>query len=85
MSETIAIPVTEYFEDNARGDELPCVVCGAGCNTATARMVVVVCGGSHLAIPGGAADDPSAPGYVGGYPIGSCCLRRHPELKPFVC
>lgn len=61
----------------------PCVVCGKPIRHETAQSwVVVVDGGTCLEHPDDA--DPNAAGYLGGYPIGKGCLRRHPELKPYV-
>ena len=69
------------------GDQWPCYICGNGVDTSKAKWIHVHRGGSHavteeeaakLNAAGDAASD------VGGHPIGPCCLRKHPELRPYV-
>jgi hypothetical protein len=66
---------------------MPCVVCGKATKTDKARHIHLHLGGSH-AVTEREADDLNESGRdnedMGAYPIGNCCLRKHPELKPYV-
>ena len=86
----IEIQISNRYEFNRahfHGDGLPCVVCGKGVNMKTVRYLHLHLGGSH-AVTVREADDLSEEGRdnedMGAYPIGACCLRKHPELKPYV-
>lgn len=72
-------------------DELPCIICGRPCKVARAAMVLVAdCQTVNGQTWGLAActeeefekTDPAVRLY--GYPIGPDCLRKHPELKPYI-
>ena len=81
MLKPIEIPRHQnYSKNEARGgDGYPCVVCGKYIAKPT-FMVHVGLGGSHLLDH----DDNSEPNSdLGGYPIGSDCLRNHPELHAY--
>lgn len=72
----------ENLERTGNGEHQPCIVCGRGIKSEACHMVHVHRGGTHLvteeeaAVLDGASD-------LGLYPIGPCCLRRHPEIKPY--
>lgn len=68
--------------DRSKGDDYPCAVCGRVCKSPVWRVVLTQ-GGHIIATRGSEADDPSDPGYLGYYPIGSACLRDHPEYQRF--
>lgn len=80
----IQIPVSEHHSKNAakcKGDEQPCIVCGKPVKAAK-WYVHLHCGGSHAVTEEEAATLPDNED-LGLYPIGTCCLRKHPELKPY--
>lgn len=71
---------------NAEGN-LPCVVCGKGIPTATAKHWVRVFWGTVVVMPDEARaiiDHESDAGDLGFNAVGSDCLRKHPELRPYV-
>jgi hypothetical protein len=83
----IKIPRSPTAErNNATDDAAPCVICGKLVK-APKFMLHVHQGGSHAVTAEEAADlnaNGGEPSDCGGHPIGADCLRRHPELKPYV-
>ena len=80
----IQISVSEKHSKNAEkcsADEQPCVVCGKPMKDAK-HYIHLHCGGSH-AVTAREAEDLPDNEDLGSYPIGACCLRKHPELKPY--
>lgn len=69
--------------DMVRGDDWPCVICGRPIkNKNTAKWITVIQGGSSF---GPQDSDPNHPGFMGGFPIGPDCYRRHKtELDKFL-
>lgn len=68
-----------------KGPTYPCVICGRPCPKPK-FMVWLHMGGTHLVtveegekLRASGKDE----GDVGGHPIGSDCLKKHPELKPY--
>jgi hypothetical protein len=85
----IALVQSNNWHRNAtrcHGSELPCCICGKPIkNPDTAQHVHVVDGGDMLALPGIESESlVGSSGDCGGHPIGMCCLRQHPEYKPYV-
>lgn len=80
------IPKSADYAANLRryrgGDRQPCVVCGRPVKAPT-FMVECVNGGLDECVLPGTADTTDA-AYMGAFPVGPDCLRRHPELRPFV-
>lgn len=84
----IAIPYnTKLIEKNEKqygmNDGSHCIICNkpvdmVGKNTAFVRIIAA----TAIGTPTEAEADPDAD--MGLYPIGPDCLRRHPELKPYV-
>src|SRR5690242_14568660 len=87
---TIAIPYKDDFTDQmertrAHGD-YPCIVCGRKVRDPR-YMVHVHGGGLTIATEQEAEElnkDEEGAADMGMYPIGADCLRKHPELKPYV-
>src|SRR5258706_7089060 len=80
------IPYHKDFHKNqersGNGEYPPCIVCGRGIKAANPAYVHVHCGGSHVVTEAHAAT--LSPGAdLGFYPIGPCCLKKHPELRPY--
>jgi hypothetical protein len=89
----LAIPVNpRYFENlerrnGNRSGYLPCIVCGKGIQDGRVKHSAYVYWGSHLVTPeeharlmvedGGAGD-------MGLYAVGSDCLKKHPEILPYL-
>lgn len=76
---------TTNFQGVTKGDELgPCVVCGKAVKAPGVYFVHAVEGGGYVCTPDedaarfGRSDD------LGLQPIGSDCVRKHPELAPYV-
>lgn len=69
-----------------KGDAYPCVICGKPCPTPK-FMLWCHMGGSH-AVTQEEGEKLNAEGHggadLGAQPIGVDCLRKHPELKPYV-
>lgn len=68
-------------------DAYPCVICGIPVNKP--RFMCHVVGGGGVALHPDdehlfAADEAALNGDVGCHPVGADCLRRFPEMKPFV-
>jgi hypothetical protein len=83
----IEIPYHKDYHKNkertGNGEYPPCIVCGRGIKASDPAMVHVHHGGTHLVTEERAAQlNPAADMYL--FPIGPDCLKRHPELKPFV-
>jgi hypothetical protein len=87
VKNTIEIPRSPNYDKNYTGMSRyygPCVVCGKDCKNPK-YGVIEVNGGGEAALPDSPeADDVTHPGYMGEQPIGSDCLRAHPELLPYV-
>jgi hypothetical protein len=81
----IEIPHTEKYWDRMlqpmRND--PCIVCGREITAKNPAMLWVVDGGGVAATREEAKDTDPA-GDLGLHPIGSKCLKNHPELVPYV-
>ncbi len=79
----IAIPMHADFSENReriKGDTLPCVVCGRACKNPV--WMLHLWGGNDAVTEDEASTlNPNAD--MGMYPVGSDCLRKHPELKPY--
>lgn len=84
----IKIPFHPNYQQNmdrySKEYALPCVICGKGApNT---PYYVIMWGGLHLVTEeeseamGGANNG----AYMGAYPIGQDCKRKHPELAAYV-
>lgn len=77
------IPPNYHKNMEKAGDAPTCVICGRGITSANPRMVHVHCGGWTLVTEDEATHlDPAAD--MGLFPIGPECLRRHPEIRPYV-
>lgn len=63
-------------------DAYPCVVCGKAVTSARRKMVRMWWG--TVLVTEAESGTLDAGGDMGYYPIGSECLRNHPELKPYV-
>lgn len=85
----IDIPVSDRYMDNAGKpmQHYPCVICGREVKPGPKTAYV------HLHYGGGVAILPEEEeqanrecpgGNLGAYPVGADCLRKHPELKPYV-
>lgn len=68
------------------GDGLPCVICGLTVTKPKFECHLVL-GGDHALHPEDeaafAADTEQQRGDMGYYPVGTDCLRRFPEMRPF--
>lgn len=79
------IPKSADYAANRRryGNGLlpPCVVCGRPTRSET--LLECVNGATDECVMPGTADT-ADPGYMGGQPVGPDCLRRFPQLRPYV-
>lgn len=82
----IKIPRSSDYSRNAdrvKGDESPCVVCGKGVKRESRTLTVHVgYGGGHLLLENEV--DYTSDDYCGEHPIGRDCLKKNPDLKPYV-
>lgn len=72
-------------ERSGNGDYLPCVVCGKGC--ANPRYMVRLFWGTTVVTDDEAEriiEREGPGGDLSYYPIGADCLRRHPEIRPYI-
>jgi hypothetical protein len=67
-------------EQRENKDAYPCIVCGKAAGKSP-WMVRVVNGGTDIGTDEEGDADPSSD--LGYYPIGTDCLRKHPEVKPY--
>jgi hypothetical protein len=89
---TIPIPFSASFSKNhdkgSRGkqDAMYCIICGKYLSITNHKLwVTVVDGGGKLAVESTLSeDDMTDYGFIGAYPIGKDCLRKHPELKEYL-
>lgn len=58
-----------------RGDESPCAICGKPVKDASAKHFATVIGGGSAW--GDENSDANDPGYMGGWPVGTDCHRKH--------
>lgn len=76
-----------YHENSARCEDglAPCAICGKPVKR-PAGHVYVHDGGATFVTPEEyeAKNAVSSAGEMGGWPIGSDCLRRYPALRPYV-
>ncbi len=89
MTPAMLIPTNRDRNARTCGDnEAPCVICNRPVKLlARTKMVWVHKGGSHVVTvdEGNRLNDAGeAGGDLGGQPIGSDCLRRHPEIVPYL-
>lgn len=89
MSNSIEITTTALYHDNSikcRGDEQPCAICGRPCKNPKYYLWIHH-GGSH-AVTKDEGERLNSTGSCGAdlgcHPIGADCLKRNPQLKPFV-
>lgn len=75
----------EWSTQSYTADTFPCVICGKPIkDTKVKHRVYVDNGGQHLLSPEAAAAHPENYKELGMWPIGTDCLRQHPELAPYV-
>lgn len=90
MMKPIKIPTSKDYarnEKRCRGNDIPCIVCGKPIKdpimNVTGTILWLRAGSGSLST----AIDPNSPdqggGEMGCWPIGSDCLRRNPQLKPY--
>ena len=84
----INVPQYEHFSVKGRGrwsaDSTPCYICAKPIREDRIKyMLHIHCGGGVAVTEAEAATLDEA-GDLGCHPIGADCLRRHPELKPYV-
>ncbi len=78
----------EYVKNAKRckDGELPCLICGRPVKSPRAKSVHVFYG--NLVVTGEEAnliyDEEGEGGDLGYYPIGSDCLKKHPELEKYL-
>lgn len=85
MDGEIEIPRHDNYFDNysrCKSGEAPCIVCGKGVKVERYHIHEHHGGGVAVTEERAAQLDPAAD--LGCWPIGPDCLRKHPELKPFV-
>ena len=84
----IDIPRNPRYQENSDGmgypDYFPCVVCGKPILYVKARYLVQLSDGGNEIISEEEVTTLGQTGEMGLYPIGADCLRRHPEIKPYV-
>ena len=66
-----------------RGNQYECIVCGKPVNVPAKSIVRVHDGGSAV-VTNEEAETLDANADLGMHPVGQDCLRRHPELKPYI-
>lgn len=75
---------TETWERTQKDDAYPCVVCGRA--TPNPRYMVHMFWGTHVVTEEEAEaiiKEEGGGGDMYFYPIGTTCLRKHPEYKPY--
>lgn len=84
---SIAIPRRRVSEALKRarstGDSYPCAVCGVHVPRAKVFVHMIEGGGVALHCADAEAYVPDG-GDMGMYPVGSDCIKAHPELKPYI-
>lgn len=81
----IKIPTSASYSKNYAGhsgEHEPCCVCGKAVK-APRHYLHMHCGGSHAVTEAEAATLPDN-ADLGMQPVGADCLRKHPELRPYV-
>jgi hypothetical protein len=83
----VNIPQSDQFSAKGRGrwsaNSIPCYVCAKPIRKDRVRFMLHVHCGGGVAVTEDEATKLDARGDLGCHPIGSDCLRRHPELKPY--
>jgi hypothetical protein len=62
--------------------DTPCVICGRGVKEPWKHTVHVYLGFTLITSEEAENIDPS--GDLGAWPIGANCLKKHPEIKPYL-
>lgn len=78
---------TDTYHDNAarcQSGSTPCVICGKGIKDSSNPPMVRVHGGWGLIVTDEEAATMVESQDCGGWPIGRDCLKKHPEIKPYV-
>lgn len=70
-------------QERITGDAYPCVVCGKAVTRPNPKQVRMWLGTALVTdAEAEALNDPASD--MGYYPIGNDCLRKHPELRPYM-
>jgi hypothetical protein len=77
----VAIKRNVDYKDRAKGDEVPCLICGKGVKGPWPHALRLVFGGGMAGTAEEAASEPA--GDVGAYPVGRSCWKKHPELHEY--
>lgn len=72
---------SNYDRNDRHGHQPPCVICGKPLYHP--RYLVHIFSGD-VAVTEAEADELGPGGDLGMYPVGTDCLRRHPELRDYV-
>lgn len=72
---TAALIPMKWAEEKREDDELRCACCDRAIKGAP-QYVEVINGGDDVAAPG-LGPDPDDPGYMGAFPVGPTCARKH--------
>lgn len=96
MIQVVRGPHYKFNEANA-GDKLPCIICGKAAETSKTWVHLNI--DTEALLPGPESDNAviaenqlsdyfvdgiNITPSLGFWPIGSDCLKQHPELKPYV-
>lgn len=85
MLDILRNPNAHEMEEKTRcaNGQQPCVICGRPCDMKTSPLVHLHEGGYTAVTEEEAATlDPAAD--MGCYPVGKNCIKKHPELKPYL-
>lgn len=83
----IDLPRSERRYEGDTGDYPTCIICGRPIRAKTPKYLHIVGGGLQVLSPVDDAEYRDAgdnPGDMYYHPVGAGCLKRHPQLKPYV-
>lgn len=86
MDRIVEIPQSENYYNGpaAYGDRLTCIVCNRPVTAKNPAYLRVVESGGYAVLPQFQDEYDGDAGDLGLYPIGPNCLRRYPQLKPYI-
>lgn len=80
----IKVPYAPNRDKPCPLDADPCIICGRGIRKDRIRHWVHIHGGGDYIITEDEATNLDDPADLLFHPVGPDCLRRHPEIKPYV-
>lgn len=77
----IELPISKHYVDHAFTGKAPCIICNREVKNPK-FWIHIVDGGTKIIDPNQKWSDPNSD--LGLHPVGSDCIRKHPQIRPYV-